>query len=232
MLIVFNTLGQELTLEITDTVEIKTKKKIFSGISITADIGKLIVGQTLDFEDKWAFSGHLLFLDHLQLSTEIGSGTINPENAFENVFYTVSGNFSRFGVDYVTEIKGNSNISFGLRRGSAKYEDSGTITIPSESSLSNDFRRSFDRPELEANWWELVLISETKFSKKIKKGNRNPLYLFAKNIYYGLNFRLKFNLDYPVQDDVIDTYTIPGYGRTFDKTSPAINLFIKYKLGF
>jgi len=217
--------------EVADTTLSNNTRQIFSGFSFSLDVGKLAIGQIANFEDKLAFSGHLLFFGSLQISGEYGRGTINPNDAFENVAYEVDGNYNRFGLDYVKTIKTNNVLAIGFRYGSANFSDRGTIFIPSNSNLSSDFQDTFGRPNQEANWWEFIVSSETKFYKKQLKEDSNLLQKFASNIFIGINYRLRFNLKYEVQEDLIDIYTIPGYGRTFDRSTPAINLFIKYRIG-
>ena len=143
---------------------LKTPKRIFSGISVTADIGKLGLGQLVNYEDKQAFSAHLLFMEKIQLSAEYGRGTISPVEAFKNVVYQVEGDYMRFGIDYVTRLKTKNFLSLGLRRASGTYSDMGTITVFSASDLSEDYVRTFSRADQTANWWEIVISSETKLT--------------------------------------------------------------------
>ncbi|MEL7148377.1 MAG: DUF6048 family protein [Bacteroidota bacterium] len=203
----------------------------FSGISVTADIGKLGLAQLVEFEDKKAFTAHLEFFGKFQLSAEYGMGTIAPIEAFENVAYSVEGDYTRLGADYITNIKLKNFISFGVRRAMSNYSDKGTVTIVSGSDLSNDYQRSFARSNLSANWWEVVISSETKLTRDFTGKEMNALQKVLDNFYFGLHYRLKFALDYDPQEG-IDTYTIPGYGRTFDRTVPAVSLYLRYRLGF
>ena len=210
-----------------------TPKRIFSGISVTADIGKLGLGQLVNYEDKQAFSAHLLFMEKIQLSAEYGRGTISPVEAFKNVVYQVEGDYMRFGIDYVTRLKTKNFLSLGLRRASGTYSDMGTITVFSASDLSEDYVRTFSRADQTANWWEIVISSETKLTDDFtgKEDQMNILHKLLDNFYFGLHFRVRFALDYQVQEGV-DTYTIPGYGRTFDNSVPAVSLYLRYRLGF
>ncbi len=71
---------------------------------------------------------------------------------------------------------------------------------------------------LTATWFEVVVGSEKKLFKKL-------------NLYAGLF--LKLNLLHTVQALKQDhTCPIPGYGSILDKTIPAINLYLKYKITF
>lgn len=209
----------------------KVKRSLLSGISITADIGKLGLGQLVAYEDKKAFSAHILFFDRFQISGEYGQGIITPEDAFDNINYRSEGNFLRFGIDYSIKVKSKNFISLGIRKATAEYSDQGTVVIISNSDLSEDYIRTFSRNSLSANWWEFVIVSETKLTPINTDDKKTAFKSFMDNFYFGLNFRIRFLLDYPVQEG-IDTYTIPGYGRTFDKSTPAVNLFLKYSIDF
>ncbi|MGB3467890.1 MAG: DUF6048 family protein [Cyclobacteriaceae bacterium] len=210
---------------------VKVKAPLLSGISLTADIGKLITGQLSEFEDKEAYSFHILLLDKIRVSAEYGEGTITPLDAFQNVDYRSEGYFYNYGLSYVVSPKLNNYISLGVRRGQAEYSDEGIITIISDSELSGDYRRSFNRESLSATWYEFIISSETRLFKEKSSRKKNAFNNLLGNFYLGTNFRLRFSLDYESQDNP-DIYTIPGYGRTFDKTVPVVNLFLKYRIGF
>ena len=230
MLLHIAALGQE-TDAVADTV--KAPAKFFSGVSVTADIGKPGLAQIAGFEDKLAFSAHLEFMGYLQLSAEYGRATMVPEEPFQNVAYRVEGDYIGLGVDYVTQIKTKNFLSVGIRRMTGNYSDLGTVTIESNSMLSDDYQRTFARNDLSANWWEFVVSSETKLIEDFtgKRDEMNTIHKVLDNFYFGLHFRLRFALDYVAQEG-IDTYTIPGYGRTFDNSVPAVNLYLRYRLGF
>lgn len=228
LLIVSHAYSQEED-SISDTL--KSKKKFFSGITLLADIGKPGLAQLVDYENKQAFSAHLIFFDHFIVSGEYGSGEINPAEAFDNVTYNSEGSFLRYGLDYQVVIKTQNFLSLGFRKANAEYSDKGIVFIQSASDLSDDYRRTFSRNNLSANWWEIVLGSETKLTPFKSTEEMNFLNKLLDNFYLGLTFRLRFMLNYEQQEG-IDTYTIPGYGRTFDNSTPAVNLFLKYRVNF
>ena len=47
----------------------------------------------------------------------------------------------------------------------------------------------------------------------------------------GIRIRVRILIDYPKIYD-IEAYTIPGYGRTISNAHLAVNLYIKYLIGF
>jgi hypothetical protein len=78
------------------------------------------------------------------------------------------------------------------------------------------FNHGVKREDLEANWVELILGSESSV-----KGN----------LYFGFTFRMRFL----IQSDnfePFEVYFVPGYGRTFDNFVPALNLYVKYFIPF
>lgn len=227
LLIAAQVFGQDES--VSDTL--KPKKKVFSGLALLADIGKPGLAQLVDYENKLAFSAHLFFFDHFILSGEFGTGEISPEQAFNNVSYTSDGNFFRYGVDYQVVIKTENYLSIGFRRANADYSDQGSVFIQSASVLSEDYLRTFSRNSLSADWWEVVLGSETKLTPTKSKEEMNIVNKLLDNFYFGLTYRLRFNLNYQQQEG-IGTYTIPGYGRTFDDSTPAVNLYLKYRIKF
>ena len=228
LFLTFTVLGQE---EIDSLESFKVPVKTFSGISLTADIGKLGMAQLVDYEDKRAFTAHMEFFGKFQISAEYGQATISPVEAFKNVAYRVEGDYMRFGADYVIQLKTKNFLSFGVRRSMGSYSDFGTITIVSDSDLSADYQRSFARNDLSADWWEVVISTETKLTNDFTGKEMNTLQKLLDNFYFGLHYRLRFALNYDPQQG-IDTYTIPGYGRTFDNSVPVVSLYLRYRLGF
>jgi len=84
------------------------------------------------------------------------------------------------------------------------------------SSLWDDYEGDFKRTDLEANWVELVVGSESAVWG---------------NLFFGFYFRMRFL----IQADNFETfevYSIPGYGRTFDVIVPSLNLYVRYFIPF
>jgi len=62
-----------------------------------------------------------------------------------------------------------------------------------------------------------------KFGKK-EEGDAASKFLL------GWKFRLRFLMDFQNREEP-RIYSIPGYGRTFDQVVPALNFYVKYRLG-
>ena len=108
----------------------------------------------------------------------------------------------------------NNNFFIGLKYGKSSFGDMGEFEIGSE--LWENFQQGFDRNGLTADWGEIVIGSEMQF---------------IPNLYMGWKFRLRILNDFE-NFEPIPVYGIPGYGRTFDKTVPVLNLFLRYRFKF
>jgi hypothetical protein len=117
-------------------------------------------------------------------------------------------------MNYVFPFNPGTNFFIGARYGMSNYQDEATYTI--ESSLWDPYEDSFSRTGLSAQWVEVVAGTEEQF-----KGN----------LYFGFIFRFRamISLD---NFSPFEVYAVPGYGRTMDKTIPALNLYIKYMIRF
>jgi hypothetical protein len=151
---------------------------------------------------------------NLAINIEIGYGAKMPENHFKNAEYRVEGMYGRAGLSYIFPFNPSVNFYLGARYGMSRYEDEATYTI--ESSLWDPYQARLTRTGLSARWAELIVGSESQY-----KGN----------FYLGFIFRLRAMIS---QDNFspLEVYAVPGYGRTMDKTIPALNLYIKYMIGF
>jgi hypothetical protein len=197
-----------------DTVSIQ-KSSFLNHISLVLDYGKVLALAT-DFESKNELGVELGFANNLFLSTEFGRSEITPSNAYINTNYKSKGNYFRFGFGYNSAMTDKSNIGLTIKYAESKFSDGGTIKIESTSGLFNSTADSFERTNLTARWFEIVLHSES---------------LIRTNLYAGFKFSIRRMFKYDIQSP-IDVYTIPGYGRTFDKSTPALNLYIKYRFSF
>ncbi|MEM6524603.1 MAG: DUF6048 family protein [Bacteroidota bacterium] len=189
-----------------DTTRIQTR----SGLFLAIDYGKLATAVS-DFESKFEASIGFQLSNRLAPVLEIGYAILNPRTAFENGTYESAGVYGRFGINYLIPLD-NINIYYaGLRYGLSSYEDEGNYII--ESDIFETYSVDFGESNQTATWFEIVLGSE----KKIRNYN----------IYLGGLFRLRF-INTRDKFVPIDTYSIPGYGRTLDKSVPALNLYVKY----
>lgn len=197
-----------------DTISIQ-EGSFLDHISLVLDYGKVLALATY-FESKNELGVELGFVNNFFLSTEYGRGEISPNNAYTNTNYKSKGNYLRLGFGYNRPIRDKYNMGLSVKYAESKFSDEGTIKIESTSGLFNSTADSFERTNLTAQWFEIVLHSES---------------LIKTNLYTGFKFSVRRMFKYDIQSP-IDVYTIPGYGRTFDKSTPALNLYIKYRLSF
>lgn len=151
---------------------------------------------------------------NLGLIIEGGYSEKMPEAFYTNADYRVSGYYGRVGLSYHYAYDPGTNFFVGAKYGMSRYQDRATYVI--QSSLWDDYTGSFERSDLTGQWVEIIAGSESRF-----KGH----------LYLGFIFRFRALVKY---DDFspFNVYAIPGYGRTMDKTIPAVNLYIKYILSF
>lgn len=188
---------------------------ILSSVALIFDYGKMI-GLVLDTESKYEGGVQLEFYNKFFLTGEYGIATLEPNGAYINANYISKGSYWRAGLGYKVDMTPKYNFMFGFRYGQSSYSDKGEIEIVSQSGIYDTYVEPFERRNLSAHWYELVLSSE----RKVWKG-----------LYAGFHARLRIMGGYDKQEP-LDVFSIPGYGRTFSKTVPAINLYVKYSLEF
>ena len=197
-----------------DTVKIVRK---FLTIGPYIDLTKLFTIPT-DFETKYELGLELRFSERFSLYGEWGSATTTPEEAYTNGIYESSGTYYRLGLGYVGQLDPKHDIGISFRYGASTFDEDVRIFINSPSEVQGPFNRNVvDRSDLTANWWEVVLYSDQQLLQN------------SELFWLGFNLRLRILDSYDAQD-VPDVYAIPGYGRSFDKTIPAINFFLKVKI--
>ncbi len=192
-----------------DTIEL-----FHSGFYIKLDYGKLLT-LPAKFESKLEGSVGVIVFRRLVLNGTYGQATLDPLKAYKNVaYYTIEGNYMKFGMDYYFDINPKNFLTLGARYAMCNYSDDGKFLI--NSDFFGDFKGEFGSSDLSATWFEIVMDSET---------------LLLKNLYLGAQFSLRIMIDFESRED-IPVYAVPGYGRTFDNTVPAVSLFLKYKIPF
>ena len=184
---------------------------IDTGLEVYLDYGKLIT-QFSEFESKLEAGIAIQLSNKLAPNFQAGYATLEPATAFENGTYKSTGYYGRIGVNYLIPFDNTNNFFVGVKYALAFYEDEGMYEISSD--IFDTYSVSFSEKDLEANWFELVIGSEKKLkSEKWAVGGQ-----FTFRV---MNQRDKFS--------PVDTYAIPGYGRTLDRTVPAVNVYLKYK---
>ena len=166
------------------------------------------------FEKKAEAGTGFYLRNNFGLNFEIGYGRLTPQNAYMNSDYKSEGIYGRLGLNYLYQYLPGVWLYLGIKYGESHFSDQGSYTI--QNPLWNDYTGSYKRNNLKADWSEIILGSESSW-----KGNFN----------LGFITRVRFLMDYPKFND-IDVYSIPGYGRTMDKSHLAINLYIKYFIGY
>ena len=198
-------------------------KKFLSGLEFAIDYGKLLTLWT-EFESKYEGGINVRFFERIVLAGEFGFAELNPLKAYDNaLYYKVTGSYGRLGLDYYTAYDPKSFYYAGLRYGMSMFEDEGQFLI--DSDYWEDYQEGFGSKDITATWMELVLGTETYL--KIGKGKTESP---KSNLLLGWKFRLRFLMDFENREEP-RIYSIPGYGRTFDKTVPALNLYLKYRIG-
>ncbi|MDA0196419.1 MAG: DUF6048 family protein [Bacteroidetes bacterium] len=205
---------------LTKTPEIKLKKDttyypLISALSIYFDYPKIFSFFT-KFENKAEVGLELQIFKHIYLRGELGWARIRPQDFYKNVDYEVSGNYTRGGIAYRKTIGASSNLIMGVNYGSSFFNDKGKVQIESPSGLHDPLEDKFKRENLRGNWIEMTFGTESHMGK---------------NLYLGFTFRVRKLLNYD-KFDGLDVFAVPGYGRTFDNSIPAINLYIKYRMQF
>jgi len=194
---------------INDTLRIPFIRRI----ELSFDYSKL-VSFALPNENKIEGGLAIVTKPNIGISLEFGYGEKMPEEHFKNADYKVTGLYGRAGISYHAPFNPGTNFIIGAKYGMSNYQDEATYTI--ESSLWDPFVDSFKRTDLSARWVEFILGSESKF-----KGN----------FYFGFIFRFRALISHD-NFSPFEVFSIPGYGRTLDKTIPALNLYIKYMINF
>lgn len=198
-------------------------KKFISGVELVIDYGKILTLWT-NFESKYEGGVNVRFYERIVLAAEVGHAELNPLKAYDNaVYYTVRGSYARLGLDYYTSYDPKSFYYAGLRYGMSMFEDEGLFLIDSE--YWEDYQEGFGSKDLTASWAEFILGTET-YLKIGKKDPDNP----ESKLLIGWKFRLRFLVDFENREEP-RIYSIPGYGRTFDKTVPSLNFYMKYRIG-
>ena len=199
--------------------EISEKDSLFypflSSVAVLYDYGKLI-GMVMETESKQEVGLQLDFKNKFVIVGEYGLATLEPNGAYQNAQYISSGYYYRVGLGYKISLKTKNNFVLTFRYAESYYSDEGNIIIQSPSGIYDDFTEPFDREETTAQWYEVVLSSETRMWK---------------SLYMGFHLRLRVMGNYETREP-LDVFSIPGYGKTIDKTIPAFNLYVKYAFEF
>lgn len=216
-------LKSEIPIEAVDIADSLAEKKFISGVELSIDYGKILTLWT-SFESKYEAGINLRFYEKIVLAAEMGYAELNPLKAYDNaLYYTVKGSYARLGIDYYTAYDPGNFYYAGFRYGMSSFEDEGVFLFDSE--YWEDYEEGFGSTGITASWAEIILGTET-FLNIGKKNEENP----KSKLLLGWKFRLRFLTNFQNREEP-RIYSIPGYGRTFDSVVPALNFYIKYRIG-
>ena len=204
----FNAYSQEQTEEVDSLAADSVESIKFFIPSIYIDYGKLL---TYTFENETKIEGgvELLFKEKIPIIVEFGTATLNP-NAYSNASYEANGSYIRFGTGIYSRWQKKNRIGLTMRYALSSFDEITRLTGEITPSIRGS-SGSFDRRGLTASWLEVVLYTDK---------------ILTEWLAVGMNLRYRYLLDYDIQAPT-DVFSIPGYGRSFDNSIPAVNLFVK-----
>lgn len=217
-------------LVVSDSAAIEeTPKKTALNLAFHIDYGKAMT-LPFNFENKVEGGVVLELFENIELVGEYGFWDKTSKQAIENGTYNSTGSYYRAGLGFTFPFNTPGNrIGIGFRYANSQFDDSGSYTIDPTDNLSSEFSDSFDRQNLSATWISGVLTSVGQL--KLKKSDpESPL---NRMFRIGLQLRWRFLLERdrfgdPSNPEVIEVYTIPGYGRTLADSNMALNFFIRF----
>ncbi|MGB5979721.1 MAG: DUF6048 family protein [Cyclobacteriaceae bacterium] len=179
-------------------------------VSLYADIGKP-AAMWLDTEKKLEGGVQLTTGYGIALEGVYGTAELQPQQAVENGTYYSDGSYLRFSAGYQWVIKETNRIQLMAGYGMSRFNDGGSILIRSE--VWDDYEESYSRQDLSASWAEVAFLTETQV---------------VTHVYAGLALRLRYLIE---TDDFTDfpVRAVPGYGFAYNTTTPAFNLFVRFR---
>jgi hypothetical protein len=194
--------------KIADSVAITGSK--FS-VNIFIDYGKLLT-LPFDFEQKFEGGFYLIFNRKWTIGAEGGKMNLTPHRPYRNGDAEVSGIYYGGFLQYFLNIDLYSSLFAGIGYNAGSFDDYITYTIGDDFFRERTYEQR--RSGLKAAWATIRLGTEQKLNKTIALGGV-------------IEFRIKTSFDQP---EGIEPYAIPGYGKANDRTSPALNLYLKLSL--
>ena len=187
-------------------------------IELMVDYGKGLESLISD-QKKWEFGAGIIYKNKISLNAEYGYAKLFPESVVMNGTYQVEGDYLRVGAEYLFTVGVNRYLSVGGMYASSNFDDYGTVQVLSE--LWPSLNEEFTRTGLTAQWAEIILNTQGPVF--------NTEQGFLSGFYWGIRFRLKLMLT-DLDQQGFDIYAVPGFGKTYSKALPAVNLFIRYRL--
>ena len=194
--------------------KVNTKRGLRIGVDLTPMVLKAFepesggLGISLDYE----------FIKDFFATIE--GGYLNYNSNHSDYKYTINGNYALVGFDYNVfrqELKVDNDIFFvGIRYGFSKFEQQAeNFTL---TNYWGTYTGNYDKQQLSGQWVELT------------GGLKAELY-FAKNVFIGWTVRSKILLS-GKNNDIMNPYIIPGYGKTEKSFKFNISWFVSYLIPF
>lgn len=194
--------------QISDSVAITGKKFSFN---IFIDYGKILT-LPVEFEQKFEGGFYLMFNRTWAIGAEGGKMNLSPLRPYRNGDSEVNGIYYGGFLQYYLNIDLYSSLFAGFGYNFGSFDDYITYTISDD--LFGEKTYELSRAGLKATWATVRIGTEQKLNKAIALGGV-------------IEFRIKTSFDQP---DGIQPLAIPGYGKTGNQTSPALNLYLKLSL--
>ncbi|MEP1094287.1 MAG: DUF6048 family protein [Cyclobacteriaceae bacterium] len=178
--------------------------------SIYIDYGKLLA-LPLDTEAKYEGGVEFLIKGKVPIILEVGMATLTPGKAYANGTYEAEGVYYRFGTGIYSQWKPKNKLGITFKYAVSSFDETAILDTENTINIPRTLSASYQRTDISASWIEFAVYTD------------RTIYKF---LAIGMNIRFRYLLDYDLQtpDDV---YAIPGYGRSFDQSIPAVNLFLK-----
>jgi len=188
---------------------------LISAVGVQVDYGK-ISSFFLDFETKYEAGLFVKFQNRYQLVMDVGKSALSPVDVLDSNDYRASGNYMRLGVDYVIAKDPANRLFGGLRYGKSNFSDQAQFFGEDPNLIR--YPVGLQRDGFKADWFEVVLGTEGQFMGNL-------------NIGFLIRMRILYKFEQPGEGEM-PVYRIPGYGRAEDRTSPALNIFMRYAIPF
>ncbi len=214
--------GQQIENKETDSIVVKKKLINIDKLSIGIDLYKPIYSSINDDDLSYELITSLRIFEDFSIASEIGSLDKFVED--ENVNFTSTGDYLKFGFDYnlFNNWTGMDNsIYLGMRFATSSFNnkiDSYTLRNPDSYWSNNvlDNYETINHSNQNANWIELLVGIKVET---------------IKNIYLGISLRLNRLLSNTAPNNFNNLY-IPGFNKVTDDNSwgSGFNYTLTYSL--
>ena len=214
--------GQQIENKETDSIVVKKKLINIDKLSIGIDLYRPIYSSINNDDLSYELITSLRIFEDFSIASEIGSLDKYVED--ENVNFTSTGDYLKFGFDYnlFNNWTGMDNsIYLGMRFATSSFNnkiDSYTLRNPDSYWSNNvlDNYETINHSNQNANWIELLVGIKVET---------------IKNIYLGINLRLNRLLSNTTPNNFNNLY-IPGFNKVTDDNSwgSGFNYTLTYSL--